>query len=168
MTGRERLLAAAKHCLAEQGWGAPTVRDVAAVAGMSHAAIGYHFDGRDALMTEALIDAVADMGREVERSRARRDGAELWPLLETVHTHRWLWLAQLEAVRVAQHSPQVRAILRSGQREAQRDLGGAVAQALLVGLVVQALVDPESVAGADDVAAALRAVDIAAPDGGLD
>ena len=157
MTGRERLLAAAKRCLAEQGWGAPTVRDVAAAAGMSHAAIGYHFDGRDALMTEALIDAVADMGREVER--AGGDGAQAWPLLlATAQTHRWLWLAQLEAVRVAQHSPQVRSILRSGQREAQRGLGGAIPQALLVGLVVQALVDPDSAASADDVAAALRAL----------
>lgn len=161
MGGREVLLAAAKRSLVERGWGATTVRDVAATAGVSHAAIGYHFGSRDALMTEALIDAVADLGREVATTDAVPGSDEHWQaLLDTFRTHRALWLAQLEAVRHAERSPEIRRILMAGQRQAQEALGGPVPQALLLGLAVQALVDPEIEIRAEDLPEVLRRADV--------
>ncbi|MGH4006514.1 MAG: TetR family transcriptional regulator, partial [Pseudonocardiaceae bacterium] len=44
MGNREDLLAGAKRCLYEKGYGRTTARDIAAAAGgVSLAAIGYHF-----------------------------------------------------------------------------------------------------------------------------
>ncbi|WP_031080407.1 TetR family transcriptional regulator, partial [Streptomyces sp. NRRL WC-3549] len=40
MGNREDLLKGAKQCLVERGWARTTVRDIAAAAGVSHAAIG--------------------------------------------------------------------------------------------------------------------------------
>ncbi|MBE7188200.1 TetR/AcrR family transcriptional regulator [Jatrophihabitans endophyticus] len=159
MGAREDLLDAAKRCLVDRGWGATTVRDVAAAAGTSHASIGYHFGSRDALMTEALIDAVGELGRELAATDERSGSTgRAEQLVETAGTHRELWLAQLEAVRHAQHSPEIRRILRSGQRQAQDGLGGPALQALVVGLVVQALVDPSRAIGVDAALKELRAV----------
>ena len=58
MGNREDLLAGAKRCLIERGWAHTTVRDIASAAGVSHAAIGYHFGSKDALLTQALVEAV--------------------------------------------------------------------------------------------------------------
>src|SRR5215472_17197961 len=51
---REDLLAGALECLKTKGWTRTTVRDIAAAAGVNHAAIGYHFGSREALLIEAF------------------------------------------------------------------------------------------------------------------
>jgi AcrR family transcriptional regulator len=51
---RDALLLAAKQCLLEKGYNRTTARDIASMAGVSLAAIGYHFSSKDALLTEAL------------------------------------------------------------------------------------------------------------------
>jgi len=55
MGNREDLLAGALECLKTKGWARTTVRDIAAAAGVNHAAIGYHFGSREALLIEASI-----------------------------------------------------------------------------------------------------------------
>ncbi len=54
MGNRDDLLDGAVRCLRDKGWARSTVRDIAAAAGVSHAAIGYHFGSREALLTAFL------------------------------------------------------------------------------------------------------------------
>src|SRR5690554_4887072 len=59
---REALLAGAKQCLYEKGYLRTTVRDIAAAAGVSMAAIGYHFGSKEALLNLALYEAIDEWG----------------------------------------------------------------------------------------------------------
>jgi vancomycin permeability regulator SanA len=79
-------------------------------------------------------------------------------LIDTFHTHRALWVAQLEAIVVAEHNEEVRAHLAAGQREARAGLGGSVPNAILVGLMVQWLVDPATAPSGAEVVAEMRAL----------
>ncbi|GAB3818361.1 TetR family transcriptional regulator [Micromonospora zhanjiangensis] len=63
MGNREDLLAGAKQCLMEKGYARTTARDIAAAAGTSLAAIGYHFRTTQALLNAALFEAMAEWGR---------------------------------------------------------------------------------------------------------
>lgn len=58
MGNREDLLAGARKCILERGYANTTARDIATAAGVSLAAIGYHFGSKDRLLTEALTEAV--------------------------------------------------------------------------------------------------------------
>ncbi|MGI5221917.1 TetR/AcrR family transcriptional regulator [Nocardia sp. CA-290969] len=62
MGNKEDLLAAARTCIYERGFAATTARDIATKAGVSLAAIGYHFGSKDRLLTEAFTD---ETGREI-------------------------------------------------------------------------------------------------------
>ncbi|MEV5877464.1 TetR/AcrR family transcriptional regulator [Streptomyces sp. NPDC052101] len=159
MGNREDLLAGAKKCLIERGWGRTTVRDIASAAGVSHAAIGYHFGSRDALLTQALVEAVDELGEELaSHSPGDRPESRWEALIDSFTTHRALWVAQLEAAVQAQHSPEVRERLADGQRQGREGLGGSVPLALLSGLMLQWLVDPEHAPSAADVIAELRSL----------
>jgi AcrR family transcriptional regulator len=159
MGNREDLLAGAKRCLVERGWARTTVRDIAAAAGVNHAAIGYHFGSRDALLTQALVESVDELADELA-SRLPGGGPEQrWQaLIDTFTTHRALWVAQLEAVVQAERSTEVREHLARGQREAREGLGGSVPLALLTGLMLQWLVDPGQAPSSTDAIAELRSL----------
>ncbi|MEV0248296.1 TetR family transcriptional regulator [Nocardia sp. NPDC050712] len=58
MGNREDLLAGARKAIMERGVAKTTARDIAAAAGVSLAAIGYHFGSKDRLVTEALAEAL--------------------------------------------------------------------------------------------------------------
>jgi AcrR family transcriptional regulator len=60
MGNREDLLAGARKAILERGVARATARDIAGNAGVSLAAIGYHFGSKDRLITEALTQAVGD------------------------------------------------------------------------------------------------------------
>ncbi|MES4900839.1 MULTISPECIES: TetR family transcriptional regulator [unclassified Streptomyces] len=159
MGNREDLLAGAKKCLIERGWAHTTVRDIAAAAGVSHAAIGYHFGSRDALLTQALVAAVDELGEELARHTPTDKPEQRWDaLIDSFTTHRALWVAQLEAVVQAERSAEVREHLAEGQRQGREGLGGSVPLALLTGLMLQWLVDPEHAPSGPDVIAELRAL----------
>ena len=53
---------AAKRCLNERGYSQTSARDIASEAGVSTAAIGYHYGTKDALLMEALLEALAEWG----------------------------------------------------------------------------------------------------------
>ena len=55
---KDRLVGATVTCLRRQGLAATTSRHIAAEAGVNLAAITYHFGSKDALVAEALLDAV--------------------------------------------------------------------------------------------------------------
>jgi AcrR family transcriptional regulator len=101
------------------------VRDIAAAAGANHAAIGYHFGSREALLTQALGESVDELGEELARRVAEGGPEQRWQaLIDSFTTHRALWVAQLEAVVQAERSPEVREHLATGQRKAREGLGG--------------------------------------------
>jgi AcrR family transcriptional regulator len=55
---RQRLLDATRACIGAKGLAATTSRDISAEAGANLAAITYHFGSKDALVAEALLEAL--------------------------------------------------------------------------------------------------------------
>ncbi|HEY9308977.1 MAG TPA: TetR family transcriptional regulator [Microbacterium sp.] len=58
MGNREDLLAGARQVIMERGVAKATARDIAAAAGVSLAAIGYHFGSKDELISAALTESL--------------------------------------------------------------------------------------------------------------
>ncbi|WP_054812873.1 TetR/AcrR family transcriptional regulator [Nocardia arizonensis] len=58
MGNREDLLAGARKAIMERGVAKTTARDIATAAGVSLAAIGYHFGSKERLIAEALAEAL--------------------------------------------------------------------------------------------------------------
>jgi AcrR family transcriptional regulator len=116
MGNREALLTGAKRCLHAKGFARTTARDIAAASGVSLAAIGYHFGSKEALLSEALVEAtgewVGELGRiltpELNPSLTSMQRFELtWTrLLDLFGAHRQLWAANFEV------SPYIQAIPR--------------------------------------------------------
>ncbi|MEV8630643.1 TetR/AcrR family transcriptional regulator [Streptosporangium sp. NPDC051023] len=188
MGNREDLLAGARRCLEEKGWARTTVRDIAAAAGVSMAAIGYHFGSREALLNAALIQAIDEWGLETGQAvssayddhtatPAERYEALWTQLSKSFGTHRKLWMASIEALLQAEHSPELRQYLAAGQREGRRGLAsillgveedrlpestvrtfGSVQLALLSGLMIQGVTDPEQAPSGAEVLEGLRAL----------
>ncbi|MEU7766677.1 TetR/AcrR family transcriptional regulator [Nocardia sp. NPDC049190] len=180
MGNREDLLAGALECLKEKGWARTTVRDIAAAAGVNHAAIGYHFGSREALLIEAFTQAMEDWGAEVERAvhaaldpdaSPRQRYEAFWR--QTIASHaanRQLWLASIEAAVQAEHTPKVRELLMESMRQGRSGLAvgllgippetldnrtrtvGAVQLALMSGVLIQQMIDPERAPSGPDIA----------------
>ncbi|MFG2037217.1 TetR/AcrR family transcriptional regulator [Dactylosporangium sp. NPDC048998] len=185
MGNREKLLEGAQRCLLEKGYAATTARDIAAAAGVSLAAINYHFRTTEALLNEALRRALDQWSDELERAlTGGSDVADpgerfvaIWDrVIASVAANRSLWTTQFEVVtqlgrQAAPESPwaaaQVEAeaalaalfhgIDPAAEPELARAVGGLY-QALLAGVVVQHLVAPERAMSGRDLALALRAV----------
>jgi len=185
MGNRDDLLAGARRCLIEKGFARTTVRDIAAAAGgVSMAAIGYHFGSREELLNAALVDAMSELSDEITAGLAEV-GADAGPaeryralwrrMIDSFRQHRTLWLANLEALVQAEHSPRLRDQLVAGQREGRRGLAagllgvpedtvdeaavrtvGSLQLALLLGAATQWLTDPDRAPTADDLDAGLR------------
>ncbi|MGF1429311.1 TetR/AcrR family transcriptional regulator [Kitasatospora sp. LaBMicrA B282] len=171
MGNREALLAGAKSCLSEKGYGRTTARDIAGAAGVSLAAIGYHFGSKDALMNAAMIEALGEWGEALGRALAETAGQQLDPeerfrlswdrVIATFAEHRGLWRAQFEMIAMADHVPEIAASMGDAQKEARLGLSalfqgkeevpdtpdelnrGAFLQALLAGIAAQWLIAPE-------------------------
>lgn len=172
----EDLLAAAKQCLSERGYARTTVRDIVAVSGSNLAAINYHYRSKDALLTQAMIEATGEAVTEV--LKAFPDDAKDWfeafwaDLIESFRANPMVWRANVETLAQAPHLPDVRARLTEGQALAQRELGrrlpgrdeaGAqVLLTLLIGLLVRWQIDPDNAPTAHDLAVGIQAVAAAA------
>ena len=173
----------AVRCLRDKGWARSTVRDIAAAAGVSHAAIGYHFGSREALLTAALVRAIDEWGTALAESAAARPpgddpmAAEWEAMVVSFAEQRALWRASIDAAVQAEHHPELRRILADGQEEGRRGgaaalLGvpedevppasvrglGSVQNALISGVMLQWLIDPERAPSGAEVAAGLRAL----------
>jgi AcrR family transcriptional regulator len=180
MGNREALLSAAKRCLLEKGFGRTTARDIAAAAGVSLAAIGYHFSSKEALLTEALMLAVEDWERDFRQTlesaiRPDADAGErfetIWGrLIDTFESHRSLWAANFELFAQIDHLPEIRRVLQGSIQNARSSLAslflsrkenaidentartaGGFYHALLSGLVSQFLIDPGHALSARDL-----------------
>jgi AcrR family transcriptional regulator len=186
MGNREALLLGAKQCLLEKGYTRTTARDIAAAAGVSLAAIGYHFSSKEALLTEALILAIDDWGMDFRHALmtvpdhvdpAQRFEATWARLIETFHTHRPLWAANFELFAQMDHMPEIRRVLGDSLLQARlglaslflnRDVSeidehtarttGAFYHALMSGLIAQWLINPKHALSAHDLTQALRTI----------
>jgi AcrR family transcriptional regulator len=186
MGNREALLLGAKRCLLEKGYACTTARDIATSADVSLAAIGYHFSSKEALLTEALMLAIADWDLELRRAlntavRADADSIErfqiIWArLIRSFETHRSLWVANFELFAQMDRLPEIRRVLGDSLQQARFGLAalflnkeesaidkrtartaGAFYHALLSGLISQFLIDPEHALSARDLTEAMRA-----------
>jgi AcrR family transcriptional regulator len=186
MGNREDLLAGAKRCLMEKGYAATTARDVATAAGTSLAAIGYHFRTTRALLNEALFEAMAEWGAELDRALAHDAGRDATPeqrfeaawerVIESFARLRPLWAIQFEVIAQMDRSPELRAAFAGATHQARLGLAevfhrltpvddeatalalGAFYQSLLGGVAAQWLVDPETAPTAKQLTQAMRVV----------
>ena len=192
MGNREALLAAAKRCLFEKGYERTTVRDLASAAGVSMAAIGYHFGSKEALLNQALFEAL-DAGDAIisKAVAAAVDPAldpeaafeALWTeLIESFADNQTFWMASIEASLRAMRDPQLRAQLADGQRQGRSGIAavitgipeaelpehvvrtlGSVQLALMGGVMLQWLNDPEMAPTPAELMAGLKALAARAP-----
>jgi len=173
MSNREDLLAGAKHCLLEKGCARTTARDIAGAAGVSLAAIGYHFGTKEALLSEALQLALSEWGDSVEQAVASAPAADpaerfeaTWDRVVTSFAdNRSLWAIQFELLGRIDNDPELRQTFTAANRDAWAGLVdlfglsappgeegrlGAFLQVLIAGAAAQWLVDPGSApSGAD-------------------
>jgi AcrR family transcriptional regulator len=159
MGNREDLLRGAKQCLVERGWSNTTVRDIAASAGVSHAAIGYHFGGRERLLVDALVEELDELdARMAPDGRSASPGDRWRALIDSFATDKALWLSQLEAIVAAQRNDELRSRLAEGQHRARAEMGGSIPLAILIGLMVQSLIDPDNAPSATEAISEMRAL----------
>ncbi|ASR36007.1 TetR family transcriptional regulator [Prauserella marina] len=185
MSQRDDLLAGAKRCLVEKGYGNTTARDIAAASGAHLASIGYHFGSKDNLMSTALIEATSEWGDKVESAAraaepedpAGRLEAVLGQLLAAIPGDRDLLVANIQAIAQSEFDEHMHDSMAAGFDDAwtsfasilldvpredvteeQKHTAGAAVHALVMGYTVQALVRPEATPGGPDIVAGLRAL----------
>ncbi|MFN8156963.1 MAG: TetR/AcrR family transcriptional regulator [Candidatus Nanopelagicales bacterium] len=177
MSNKQALLDAAQRCLLERGYARTTARDIASTAGVSLAAIGYHFGSTHELLNQALMLALEGFSG---RLTPPRQGGKP----STAFTRTWqsiydefdadprVWQLTLEVAAQAPHVPDLRTAMVEAQTAARHDLAalfttrgtpdddavGAVYQALLFGLLAQRLLDPDSSVTPRDLTAALTRI----------
>jgi AcrR family transcriptional regulator len=192
MGNREDLLAAAKRCLFEKGYARTTARDIAAAAGVSLAAIGYHFGSKEALLNAARIQVIGEWWDELARTLAADAVADADPVerfeaiwtrvIESFAGQRMLWVASFEMLAQVDQAPEVRSVVANAQERARLGLAllfhrldpavdrqtawavGSFYLALLPGVMAQWLIDPDHAPSGRDLAEALRTIvaDVAA------
>lgn len=185
MGNREDLLDAATRCLYDKGYGRTTARDIATGAGVSLAAIGYHYGSKEALLNAALRRALEAWGDDlaaeiaaarVEGTPAERFAAAWSGVLGSFAANRALWSVQFELLGLIDRDPGLKELFTEASQEARLALVdlfgdggvgddpplrlalGALYQAMLAGTAAQWLADPDSPAPAADMVAALRAI----------
>jgi AcrR family transcriptional regulator len=186
LSNREALLLGAKKCLLETGYNRTTARDIAAAAGVSLAAIGYHFSSKEALLTEALLFAFGEWDQELQRALRKSVPANVAPahrfeviwaeIMSTFETHRSLWVANFEIFAQMVGQPDARKLIADKLNLARTGLAamflnqeesaisehtartiGTFLHVLLSGLVLQWLIDPKSTLSAKALTESLRA-----------
>jgi AcrR family transcriptional regulator len=190
MGNRQDLLAGAKRCLYEKGYARITSRDIASSAGVSLAAIVYHFRSKEALLTEAMLLAMGEWSNELQESLSAVDLARCSPLerfeivwdrvIGSFAKYRQIWAASFDLFSQADQMPEVRAIFEESQERARFGLSqllqnidpakdehsarivGSFYYALLSGVIAQLLVAPEKAPSARDLADALQIITRAA------
>ena len=178
------MLDGAKRCLRERGFARTTARDVATAAGVSLAAIGYHFGSKEALLGQALIEASGEWVGELQRAVDSKgvtpgQGGErfeaIWSgLLGRFAAERSLWAANFEISPYIEQMPELRRIFADAQQQARLglvelffgadapgepgavDALGSFLYALMTGVLAQWLVDPDRAPSARDLASALQ------------
>ncbi|MEU4287428.1 helix-turn-helix domain-containing protein [Kribbella sp. NPDC026596] len=188
MGNREALIEGAKTCLLQKGYSRTTARDIATEAGVSLAAIGYHFGSKEALLNEAMREAlIGDWAAAVGGAMATRAAgggpreqfvATWGQIVESLADPRMkaLWATQFEVLSLGGSMPELVAELSKMQGEAREGLAqifggvdasagpetvqavGSFLQALLLGVVALNMFDPDSAPTGAELAASIRQV----------
>ncbi|MFD6160573.1 TetR/AcrR family transcriptional regulator [Nocardia sp. NPDC060256] len=132
MGNREDLLAGARKAVLERGLAKTTARDIAGAAGVSLAAIGYHFGSKDRLITEAIAEGLGgEVGDGMEAAiRAggagrtlRESVAPTWAgLLEVIRTNHEALLLSAENGMLIARSPESKEFMAQATETAISDL----------------------------------------------
>jgi AcrR family transcriptional regulator len=154
---------------------------------VSLAAIGYHFGSKDALMNQAIYEAIGDWGEEVERALSEKGVPTDDPLrrFESIMERTiasfggsggGLWAAQIELVSLLGHHEELRTFLASVQRDAAAGLAelflgidpaqdpesartaGSVLHAMFIGIMVKWFMNPKQALSAHELAEGLRII----------
>jgi AcrR family transcriptional regulator len=186
LSNREALLLGAKKCLLETGYNRTTARDIASAAGVSLAAIGYHFSSKEALLTEALLLAFDEWDQDLQRALQKAVPANVPPahrfeavwaeIMATFETHRSLWIANFEIFAQMVGQPEARKVVADKLNVARAGLAamflnqdestisehttrtiGTFLHVLLSGLLLQWLIDPANTLSAKALTEAMCA-----------
>lgn len=185
MGNREDLLAGARKVILERGVAKATARDIAAEAGVSLAAIGYHFGSKEQLITEALTESlgsgIGDRMEAVIRETTALPLLEGFAALfdrmpEVFADNREALIASLENTVRVLRGPGAASDLAAATNEAERGIAEhlraarpelddaqveAIAKlefALTQSLGIMWLVDPALVPTGDELALAVAAI----------
>lgn len=127
---REKLVAAARSCLLERGYGATTVRDLVAESGANQASINYHFGSKDQLLNQALFDLNREWGlvlfealgfdeaggRTGSACTDEKSAIALWQrVISSVVENEKLWFVNFESIPYVQHDAEIRKMNAEGQ-----------------------------------------------------
>ena len=182
MGNREALLEGAKRCLLEKGYSRTTARDVADAAGVSLAAIGYHFGSKESLLEQAFMAAMEewfdDEKHEAYRKPAggsiERFRSFFADVIATFPEQKPLLRLNMEMGMEAENNPALSTFMataiqlgREGLAESPGGLDpkrdgelaqqvGAFYSVVMTGIVAQYLMDREGFPSADDLAEGLR------------
>jgi AcrR family transcriptional regulator len=185
MGNREDLLSGARRVILERGVAKATARDIASAAGVSLAAIGYHFGSKEELITAALMESLGDglgdgmeaIVHETAQLPLLNGFAELWNRMpEVFAANREPLSASLEnSVRVLRDPEAGRHLAEAAGegyrgiaellRAARPELSDAQVEAvakldfvLAQGLGILWLLAPDSIPSGDELARAVAAI----------
>ncbi|MBC9723494.1 TetR/AcrR family transcriptional regulator [Streptomyces sp. TRM68367] len=185
MGHREDLLEGAKRCLLAKGFVRTTARDIVKESGTNLASIGYHYGSKDALLAQAYVALVAEMGDAFEGDGTAESSTEpgsverfqeVWSnIIGTLREP--MWRLSMEVITLGDQLPAVRDELARAQREAGRGLipllmGGREEDVsdesadtlgmfyitLMTGLIAQWTFDPKTAPGGEQLTEGLRQV----------
>jgi AcrR family transcriptional regulator len=165
-THRDALLDAAKRLLRERDYGNITARDLVAASNTNLGSIGYHFGSKEALLNEAIGEALEDWTEAIGRATRGDPGGtpmermrNSWrAVLDEFEQVRPYFLAFIEALARSAHSPPLAERLAMHyERQRERvagllgedldpDLARHIATLVIAttdGLLLQSFVDPD-------------------------
>jgi AcrR family transcriptional regulator len=176
---REQILEGAIECVQTRGVADTTTRDIAAASGASLASIPYHFGSKDALMDQALLQAIRRYSEHVRQQAFAGDAPPLQALakslIATVDSFaeaRPLLISLMEAHVKAIHSDGLRETVAANRRAAVNRIAAGVSGglglegelsesqthavsvlilALVDGLMLGWLIDPDSIPPAQEL-----------------
>jgi len=183
MGNREALLDGAERCLVDKGYARTTARDITSEAGVSLAAIGYHFGSKEELLKAALRRSLERWGDEISELKQEMhlvDGegdrfVDTWDrVIDSFRESSKLWAVQFELLAALEREPELRQSFAAETRHARIALAnlfdtipedneeaeklGAFYQVLLAGLAAQWLSDPETTPSGQELLDAIKLV----------
>lgn len=135
MKQKDALLAGAKKCLVEKGYGRTTARDIAEASGAHLGSIGYHYGSKDRLMNRAALELSSEWGDALtaftteaqgETPRARF-GALLAAISGSLPQTRAVQSASLQAIVQAQFDEDLRTEVAAGSAHGREEITALMA-----------------------------------------
>ncbi|MFE9170068.1 TetR/AcrR family transcriptional regulator [Streptomyces kebangsaanensis] len=134
MGHREDLLEGAKRCLLQKGFVRTTARDIVKESGTNLGSIGYHYGSKDALLVQAYVSLIEEMGDRFEPGRGAGGTIqappgslerfrEVWAnVIRSMPESRAVWLIGFELVLQGDRIPEVRKLLAEAEQQGRSGL----------------------------------------------